>query len=136
MSAILRLQFPSDPRFLSPLRAMIGSVAQMIEFGEKEVGMLKLALNEAVTNIIRHSLKNDFDRTIELDLEMEERRLEMVLRDDGDPAVGVFDLRPAVPSPERLGGVGLSLIHECVDKIRYERLSDNRNQLRLVKNRE
>ena len=134
MSQTLRLHFPSDPRFLSTLRAMIGSVAEMIGFGEKEVGMLQLALNEAVTNIIRHSLKNAFDRTIELDLELAERSLEIVLRDDGDPAVDVFDLRPAVPSPECPGGAGLFLMYECLDKIHYERLSDNRNQLRFVKN--
>ena len=136
MSATLRLHFPSDPRFLSALRAMIGSVAEMIGFGEKEVGMLQLALNEAVTNIIRHSLKNDFDRTIELELELAERVLEVVLRDDGEPAVEVFDCRPAAPSPDRPGGTGLFLMHECLDKIQYERLSDNRNELRFVKNHE
>jgi serine/threonine-protein kinase RsbW len=136
MSATLKLCFPSDPRFLSPLRAMIGSVAEMIGFGEKEIGMLQLALNEAVTNIIRHSLKNDFDRTIELDLELAERGLEIVLRDDGEPAVEVFDLRPSIPSPDRAGGAGLFLMYECLDKIHYERLSDNRNQLRFAKNHE
>ena len=93
---------------------------------------MKLAVDEAVTNIIHHSLKNDFDRTIEIDLVLAERGLEVFLRDDGEPA-GDPNLQPLEPSPDRPGGVGLCLIHQCMDKILYERLSNNRNQLCLVK---
>ncbi len=133
MSATLRLQFPSDPKFLSVLRAVTGSVAEIVELSEKETGMLKLAIVEAVTNIIRHSLKNESDHTIEFDLVLAERELQFVLRDDGEAADGVFDVQPPAPSPNRPGGAGLCLIHECMDEILYERLPNNLNQLRLVK---
>ena len=133
MSKTLRLQFPSDPKFLSVLRAVIGSVAEIAEISEKETGMLKLAIVEAVTNIIRHSLKNEFDHTIEFDLVLAETELQFVLRDDGEAADGVFDIQPPAPSPNQPGGAGLCLIHECMDKILYERLPNNLNQLRLVK---
>ena len=133
MSATIRMQFPSDPKFLSVLRSVIGSVAEIVELSEKEIGMLKLAIVEAVTNIIRHSLKNEFDHTIEFDLVLAETELQFVLRDDGEAADGVFDVQPPAPSPDQLGGAGLCLIHECMDKILYERLPNNLNQLRLVK---
>jgi len=123
-----------DPEsLLSVLRAVTGSVAEIVELSEKETGMLKLAIVEAVTNIIRHSLKNEFDHTIEFDLVLAERELQFVLRDDGEAADGVFDVQPPAPSPDQLGGAGLCLIHECMDKIIYERLPNNLNQLRLVK---
>lgn len=133
MSTTFRLQFPSDPQFLTVLRAVTGRMGELAKLNEKQIGMLKLAIGEAVTNIIRHSLKNDFDRTIELDLIVSETRLEVVLRDDGDAAEGVFNRPPGTPSPNQPGGVGLCLIHECVDKILYERLPGKGNQLRLIK---
>ena len=132
MGATLKLQFPSDPKFLSLLRSLIGSAAKMVGFGEKEVGNLQLAVDEAVTNIIRHSLKNDFGRTIEAELVLGERALEVMFRDDGEPA-GKDDLKPKEPSPNRPGGLGLYLMHECMDKVSYERLSNDQNQLCLVK---
>lgn len=132
MRANLKLQFPSDPRFLVVLRGVIGRVAKIAGFSGKEIGNLKLAVDEAVTNIIRHSLKNDFDRTIEVDLVLAEKRLEVILRDDGAPA-GAPDLKPLEPSPCRKGGVGIHLIHKCIDKVTYERLSNDLNQLSLVK---
>lgn len=132
MRATLKLEFPSDPRFLALLRAVIGGVAEIVGFSEKEVCELKLAINEAVTNIIRHSLKNHFDRIIEIDLLLEERGLEVVLSDDGEPAEDP-NLQPLEPSLDHPGRVGLYLIHQCMDKVLYERLSNNRNQLCLVK---
>jgi anti-sigma regulatory factor (Ser/Thr protein kinase) len=61
-----------------------------------------------------------------------ERALEVVLRDDGEPP-GEDDLKPKEPSPDRPGGLGLHLMYECMDEVSYERLSNDRNQLCLVK---
>ena len=132
MTATLKLQFPSDPRFLPLLRGVIASAAEMVGFDVKEVGNLRLVVDEAVTNIIRHSLKNDFNRTIEAELVLGEGGLEVMLRDDGEPA-GEDDLRPKEPSPDRPGGLGLHLMHACMDEVRYERLPNDRNQLYLIK---
>lgn len=132
MGATLTLQFPSDPKFLSLLRGVISAAAKMVGFDETEIGKLQLAVDEAVTNIIRHSLKNDFDRTIDAELILDEQALEVVLRDDGLP-VDQDALKPKAPSPDRPGGLGLYLMHECMDKVVYERLADHRNQLWLTK---
>ena len=132
MTATLKLQFPSDPRFLSLLRGVIANAAEMVGFGDKEVGNLRLVVDEAVTNIIRHSLKNDFNRTIEAELVLNDGGLEVVLRDDGEPP-GEEDLHPKEPSPDRPGGLGLHLMHACMDEVRFERLPNDRNQLCLVK---
>jgi serine/threonine-protein kinase RsbW len=131
MSETLRLQFSSDPKFLSLLRKLVAAAAEMVGFGDIEIGNLQLVLAEAVTNIIRHSLKNDFTRIIEADFVLHERALEIVLRDDGEPA-GEEDLRPKDPDPDRPGGLGLYLMHECMDKVVHERLPNDQNQLRLV----
>ena len=132
MGATLRVQFPSDPKFLSLLRGVISTTAKIVGFDEIEIGKLQLAVDEAVTNIIRHSLKNDFNRTIDAELTLDERALEVVLRDDGDPAEEDA-LNPKEPSADRPGGLGLHLMHECMDKVSYERTADNRNRLCLTK---
>jgi serine/threonine-protein kinase RsbW len=131
MSETLRLQFPSHPKFLSLLRKIVATAAEMVGFGETEIGTLQLIMAEAVTNIIRHSLKNDFCRTIEADFVLREGAFEVVLRDDGEPA-GEDDLKPKDPSPDRPGGLGLHLMYECMDEVSHVRLPNDQNQLRLV----
>lgn len=133
MSATLKLEVPSDPRFLSVLRAVVGKVAEVSGLAGAEADELKLAVDEAMTNIIRHSLGNDYCRTIEVSMVVGKERLEVVLTDDGGPVDHVCLHEPVEPSPSRTGGVGVYLIHQCIDKVRYRRLSNNRNRLSLIK---
>jgi serine/threonine-protein kinase RsbW len=101
----------------------------------RSCGDLKLAVDEACTNVIEHGYEGR-SGTIRLSVAGNDGSLTVVIEDRGRP----FD--PAsVPPPDlsadwqdrRIGGLGWHIIRSCVDEIRYEPGADGGNRLTLVK---
>lgn len=97
---------------------------------------LVLAVEEAVTNVIRHGYGEDKEGTIQIE----------VAQDDGALLVRVLDQAPhfdptaasapdlSVPVAERpLGGLGIYMMKKSVDALRYRSLPGGGNELTLVK---
>jgi len=111
----------------------------VLGFSEEECRAIIRAVDEAVSNIIRHSYRARMDRPIEVSCKSLRRRsrgkggqgVEILLFDHG-PAFDPTKL-PGRPLGElRCGGLGLHLIRGSVDKVEYKRMG-NMNRLRLVK---
>jgi anti-sigma regulatory factor (Ser/Thr protein kinase) len=128
----LKLVVPSDPRFLSIARKVVGEVSAICGLPDEVCQEVTLALDEAVANIIRHSYKNRYDQEIELDCQANAERIVFRLLDEGEP-----------PDPARicgqplndvsLSGRGTHLMRVIMDEMTYEQ-SQGKNVLRLVKN--
>jgi serine/threonine-protein kinase RsbW len=95
---------------------------------------LQLALEEACCNVIEHAYNGEGGEFC-VCVETRGRDVVITLRDQGKP----FD--PAsVPAPDmhlplderRIGGLGLHLIYQLMDEVRFE-FSDGTNTLTLVK---
>jgi anti-sigma regulatory factor (Ser/Thr protein kinase) len=133
------MELRSDPEMLCVVRNALGQLAAKLGFPEPECHLVVLAVDEALTNIIRHAYLGDAERPIELSF----RRihvagngpgnvaLEIVLEDRGVTVHGkklcgraLEDVRP--------GGLGLHFIRESMDTVEFSRRK-GRNQLRLVK---
>ncbi|MBD3334806.1 MAG: hypothetical protein GF355_04765 [Candidatus Eisenbacteria bacterium] len=94
---------------------------------------LRLALREAATNIVEHSLGGDPGARILFEIDAGGNELRLRLRDKGppfDPAAQAA--RP--PDPEELaeGGYGLFIIRSLVDDIAYD-TDEEGNTLTLLK---
>lgn len=99
----------------------------------KEYDALKLALDEAFTNAVRHAHKNLPPETpIDIELNLCSDRMEIRLWDYGEP----FD-PDTVAEPElgtlQAGGYGWFLMRRIADNLVYERCEDGRNRLTLIK---
>ena len=126
-----RLAFPSDPRFLSLVRAAVGEVGLIYGLSNEECIEVTLAVDEALANVIRHAYKNCYDREIEFECSVDEEQMEFRLLDHGEP-----------PDPEKicgkpmdefaLSGRGTHLIKAIMDEMSYEKVAGG-NQLKLVK---
>ncbi len=98
-----------------------------------------LAVDEALTNIIRHAYRGNAEQPIEASFHRTQvaqngqRReaLEILLEDRG-PAVDPEKLCGRALEDVKPGGLGLHFIRECMDTVEFSR-SEGRNQLRLVK---
>jgi serine/threonine-protein kinase RsbW len=137
--ALLSLAIPSDPEFLAVVRSMIESLAEVLGFASSDCRSVTLAVDEAMTNIIRHAYHSQRDRPINVIC----RHIHAC--GDGNGRAGLeitlVDYGPAV-DPTRLsarsldkiqpGGLGLHFIRESVDVVRYVR-TGGANRLRLVK---
>jgi len=127
----IKLVLPSDPRFGGVVRATVEHFAAALGIPEGECCAVALAVQEAVTNIIRHAYADRHDRPIELTCTVRVDMLEFVLLDEGvaaDP--GRFRARPL--GEVRGGGFGTHIMAQVMDGVHYERLTHG-NRLRMVK---
>jgi serine/threonine-protein kinase RsbW len=93
-----------------------------------------VALNEATVNIVRHGYRHP--GPVEMTLYRQENALRVELCDDAplfDPTrVPTPDI--TVPLAQRpFGGMGIHMMREFLDELKYEQTVDGRNQLTLIK---
>jgi len=103
---------------------------------ERVIFGLKLAVDEAVTNIVTHGYRDLPPTPIHLDFDSTPDQITLTLSDRGrafDPA----DAPPPDLSPDwkhrRVGGLGLYFLQHMVDDVRYETDSQQINHLTLIK---
>ncbi len=96
---------------------------------------LRLAVDEAVTNIIVHGYRHNAG-DIEIAMQVANDTVTIVLRDRApafDPTNRALE-RTTVPLHNRpVGGMGVHLLHTLFDELRYHRTDDGYNELTLVK---
>ena len=132
VSETFQIELSSSPRLLQVLRAAVGQYGRSLDLGEEETHRLKAAVDEACTNIIRHSYGGAPDQRIVITFTLSEDRLEILLRDFGrkpDPA----RLEPREPDASRPGGLGLPLIRSVMDEVEFDLSHAEGTALRLVK---
>ena len=134
---LLRLQILSNPQVLCSVRGAIGPIASALGFGEKDCRAITLALDEALTNVIRHAYGNKPNRPIEVlfnkldGAKSDLPGLEIVLTDRGaKPKPNALKGLP--PGELRSGGLGLHFMRQSMDTVVHKRVGST-NRLRLVK---
>jgi len=131
----VRLELYSQPRLLAGARALISNIAQRIGFNEILCGQISLAIDEALCNIINHGYERRTDGRIWVGiwaLSNDPPGLRIVIEDEArqvDPATiqsrDLDDVRP--------GGLGVYLIQEIMDQVKYERRPHKGMRLTMVK---
>jgi serine/threonine-protein kinase RsbW len=136
---LLRMELRSDPVMLSVVRGALTRLTETLGFPDPECRAVVRAIDEALTNIIRHAYHGQTDRPIEASFRSIQVRhdgaqkaaLEIVLEDQG-ARVDRTKLHGRPLEDVRPGGLGLHFIRQSVDTIEF-RHRKGRNQLRLVK---
>jgi anti-sigma regulatory factor (Ser/Thr protein kinase) len=108
-------------------------------FSASDVRSVTRAVDEALTNIMRHSYGGKLDRRIELSClrvtrkqrGQEELGFEVRLVDDG-PKIDPAKLRGRKLDEIKPGGLGLHFIRQSMDVVEFKRVRGT-NVLRLVK---
>ena len=129
----------SNPRWLSVVRGAVERLTETLGFPAMQCRSITRAVDEALTNIVRHSYGNRLDQPIALYFRSAKRchqgeiesGLEILLCDRGR----AFDLKTLRGRPLeqiRPGGLGLHLIRQAMDTVEFTRKGLT-NQLRLVK---
>jgi anti-sigma regulatory factor (Ser/Thr protein kinase) len=136
---VLKLYLLSDPKTLCVVRATVGELATLIGFPPEEVRSIVLAVDEAMTNVIRHTYLGRVDRPIQVAFYRGPAKsgegmgdaLEIRLVDKGAP-VDPEKLRGRALDEIRPGGLGLHFIREIMDSVTFRHVR-GRNYLRLIK---
>ena len=138
-SLLLKMELRSNPEMLCVVRQALGQLAAGLGFSEVECHAVVLAVDEALTNIIRHAYLGDAEQPIEASFHriqaaqngQQKDALEILLEDRGT-AVNPEKLCGRALEDVKPGGLGLHFIRECMDTVEFSR-TEGRNQLRLVK---
>jgi anti-sigma regulatory factor (Ser/Thr protein kinase) len=131
----MRLEMLSQPRLLAPARAMVSNFAQRMGFDEAHCGQISLAVDEALCNVINHGYQKRADGRIWINLwggDEEAPSLTIIIEDLArqiDPETirsrDLDDIRP--------GGLGVYIIREIMDEVRYEKREGGGMQLTMHK---
>jgi serine/threonine-protein kinase RsbW len=136
---LLMLAVYSNPRWLFVVRGAVERLTETLGFPAVQCRSITRAVDEALTNIVRHSYDNRFDQPIALYFRSAKRcqhgeiesGLEIPLCDCGR-AIDLNMLRGRPLEQIRPGGLGLHLIRQAMDTVEFTRKGLT-NQLRLVK---
>jgi anti-sigma regulatory factor (Ser/Thr protein kinase) len=134
----IRVELVSDPVYLSGAREMVSAVTRRLGFSEEGAGQIALAVDEALCNIIRHGYDRRTDRPIWLTLtpitgdQGKASGVTIVLEDEArqvDPQqIKSRDLEEIRP-----GGLGVHIIKEIMDDVRYEKREQTGMRLTMSK---
>ena len=126
-----RLELQTDGSDLALLEGFVEQVGRRARLAEQEVPRLRVAVEEAVTNVIGYAHAT----SIVLTSEVRDAVLRLTVTDDGQP----FDPTTApmadtsIPADQREeGGLGILFIRRMSDALEYRR-EDGRNVLSILK---
>ncbi len=136
---LLRLEMHSDPNLLCAVRGAVERLTESFGFTAPDCRAVTRAVDEALTNIIRHSYKGRPDRPIEMFFRSVHRKaddkssegLEIELCDKG-PSIERAQLCIRELEEVKPGGLGLHFIQQSMDVVEFKRAKGT-NRLRLVK---
>ncbi len=125
------IRMQSDCRLLSVVRSAVSELAAVWGFDNEQRRGITLAVDEALSNVIRHAYKNRCDREVEVSCQGHSEYLEFTFLDHGEAAdPSRFCAQPL--DEVALGGRGTHLIRQIMDEVCYERVAEG-NRLRLKK---
>lgn len=126
---------------LAVVRKFIVSSVEDSTFSDREIADVILAVDEAFTNIIRHSYtKEEMEGArVEIHLSIDREALTVSLLDqgkgfnpdDGEHPMPMPDVR-SLSKMKKRGGLGVFLIHRLMDDVTY-RKGGRRNEIRMTK---
>jgi serine/threonine-protein kinase RsbW len=136
---LLKMELRSDPTLLCVVRGAMEPLTEVFGFSAAERRSVTRAVDEALTNIIRHAYHGQTDRPIEVLFVRVQPRgakepgdgFEVLLCDEGlevDPS----KLRGRRLDEIKPGGLGLHFIRQSMDVVEFTR-ENGKNQLRLIK---
>lgn len=145
----IRVELRSNPLYLAGMREMLSSIARRLGFTNEDCGHLALALDEALCNVIRHGYDKAPDKPIWITLTpLGGVTTPEELPKTGSPTTGLRiviedEARQVDPTQIkgrnldeiRPGGLGVHIIHELMDEVRYERRPSGGMSLTMVKKR-
>jgi serine/threonine-protein kinase RsbW len=114
----------------------VAKSAQEAGFDDKTLCQIQLAVDEACANVINHAYKDMAPGDMVISCHLDERHLVICIQDWGksfDPEA-IPEPNVNAPLEERtLGGLGLYLIKQVMDKVRFTFDPEQGNKLIMIK---
>ena len=122
---------------LAEVRDFVAKHASEFGFAQQDVEDIRLAVDEAYTNIIKHAYEFDEHKSVDIELGYNSNKFWISLLDTGDafdPSdYSKPDVRQKIKEKKR-GGVGVYLIRKLMDDVEYK-TKGSVNEIRMTKSK-
>lgn len=123
----------SDTKYVKVVRDIVGEGTSKLNFDESTVYDLKLAVNEAHANIIRHAYMNEKNQPISFKITVYEDRVVYNFKDKGK-TFGELAIKQTRSLDDFQGnGLGVFLIKRVMDDVTYDITPGEGTELTMVK---
>lgn len=132
-SEVLQVHIPSDTTAGQELQEQILAILERLGYPSRDVFGMRLALEEALVNAIKHGNRFDTNKQVRVDCRISREMISIEIEDEGEG----FRLED-VPDPteddnlERPCGRGIMLMRHFLDKVDY---NEKGNRVVLEKTR-
>ena len=126
----------NDVHEVARFSSFMESATQKMGIEKTDARKLRLAVEEAVVNVINYAYPVGTEGTVEVRLMSNAQRIKMMIIDSGvafDPTSKEKVDTTLLAEERQIGGLGILLVRELMDSINYER-EDGKNILTLIKN--
>lgn len=132
-----RKRISASTKNLAEIRGFVTKYAEEQGFTADKIADIRLAVDEACTNIIKHAYQQDDREEIQIWLEFDEDQLNVIIADKGKSFDAENYHKPNLADQikkKKRGGMGVHLMRNLMDNITYEK-KDGRNILSMCKKR-
>ncbi len=121
---------------LSDVREFVADHAKSHGFKHQQISDIRLAVDEAVTNIIKHAYQGNESSEIRIELQFENNMLCIMLMDSGKTfnmkTYKEPDIQRQIKQKKR-GGMGVYLIHSLMDEVTYSKKNGENQMVMCIK---
>ena len=130
------LKIPSQTDNLELIREFIAKVSGKVGFGEDDIDKIRIAVDEACTNVIKHAYEQEGEDHIGIIIKIDYSKLTIIVTDRGkgfDPKAIELPSLEAYLAELRVGGLGIYLMKTLMDEVDYTIKPGVGNEVRMVK---
>lgn len=133
---ISKITLPVDLVYLASIQAFIKEQALIVKFSQKDILLLNVAVEEAVSNVINHAFLPGEDATFEIICELTPTEFRVVIKDKGlpfDPSqIKEYDPENDLNRATE-AGLGFRLMKGSVDKLSFFNKGYGGKEVHLIK---
>ena len=131
-----QLKVPSQTDNLELIREFVSRVAAKMGFDSDDVNKIELAIDEACTNVIKHAYEKNSKKPIDIAIKLDYDKLTIIVTDQGKgfdaDDIKIPDMKEYL-AEMRVGGLGIFLMKNLMDEVKFEVKPGVRNQVKMVK---
>jgi serine/threonine-protein kinase RsbW len=132
MKDSISITIPSNPKYLSVVRSVTVKVGQVNGMKEDLLEDIKLAVDEACANVIKHAYRGNTSGKIAIKYEISPENYQVIITDNGIKAYNSL-LKGRDLDDVRPGGLGIHFIKRVFDVFELDEKKKKGNRLILIK---
>jgi anti-sigma regulatory factor (Ser/Thr protein kinase) len=123
---------PSHPKYLCVVRCVTSVMGGLYGLASSEIEDIKLAVDEACSNVIKHAYGGDTSKKIVVEFRMTKKAFTVIIEDSGRKAHPEC-IKGRSLDEVRPGGLGVHLIKRAFDIFAFDEQREKGNRLTLIR---